>query len=140
VRAAAVPRARFFVADPPGGGLDRRRDWVLASGLFYLRDERFLEAMAEQRPLVVVFEDLHWADESLLDFVDELVDWVTEVPLLVVATARPELLERRPGWAGGKLNATTLALAPLSDDQTARLIAASKSVVPRESGRRDSER
>src|SRR3990172_11156522 len=73
---------------------------------------RFLEAMAEQRPLIVVFEDLHWADESLLDFVDELVDWVAEVPLLVVATARPELLERRPGWGGGKLNATTLALAP----------------------------
>ncbi|MEX2614309.1 MAG: hypothetical protein WD380_12090, partial [Gaiellaceae bacterium] len=84
---------------------------------------RFLEAMAEQRALVIVFEDLHWADESLLDFVHELVDWVTDVPLLVVATARPELLERRPGWAGGKLNATTLALAPLSDDQTARLIA-----------------
>ena len=69
--------------------------------------------MAEQRPLVLVFEDLHWADDSLLDFVDELVDWVTDVPLLVVATARPELLERRPGWGGGKLNATTLALAPL---------------------------
>ena len=46
---------------------------------------RFLEAMAEQRPLVLVFEDLHWADDGLLDFVDELVDWVTDVPLLVVA-------------------------------------------------------
>ena len=55
-------------------------------------------------------EDIHWADESLLDFLDELVDWVTDVPLLVVATARPELLERRSGWGGGKLNATTLAL------------------------------
>ncbi|MBA3401577.1 MAG: AAA family ATPase, partial [Actinobacteria bacterium] len=74
---------------------------------------RFLEALAEQRPLVLVFEDLHWADESLLDFVDELVDWVTDVPLLVVGTARPELLERRPGWGGGKLNATTLALSAL---------------------------
>jgi class 3 adenylate cyclase/tetratricopeptide (TPR) repeat protein len=84
---------------------------------------RFLEGMAEQRPLVVVFEDLHWADESLLDFVDELVDWVTDVPLLVVATARPELLERRPGWGGGKLNATTLALAPLDEEQTALLLA-----------------
>ena len=82
---------------------------------------RFLEGLAEQRPLVLVFEDLHWADESLLDFVDELVDWVTDVPLLVVATARPELLERRPGWGGGKLNATTLALAPLTErrDRTA---------------------
>ena len=83
---------------------------------------RFLEALAEQRPLVLVFEDLHWADESLLDFVDELVDWVTDVPLLVVGTARPELLERRPGWGGGKLNATTLALSALSDEQTALLL------------------
>jgi len=83
---------------------------------------RFLEGLAEQRPLVLVFEDLHWADESLLDFVDELVDWLADVPLLVVATARPELLERRPGWGGGKLNATTLGLAPLTDDETARLL------------------
>jgi class 3 adenylate cyclase/tetratricopeptide (TPR) repeat protein len=83
---------------------------------------RFLEGLAEERPLVVVFEDLHWADESLLDFIDELVDWVTEVPLLVVGTARPELLERRPGWGGGKLNSTTLALSPLSQEQTALLI------------------
>jgi class 3 adenylate cyclase/tetratricopeptide (TPR) repeat protein len=83
---------------------------------------RFLEGLAEQRPFVVVVEDIHWADETLLDFLDELVDWVTDVPLLVVATARPELLERRPGWGGGKLNATTLALSPLSDDQTAVLL------------------
>jgi class 3 adenylate cyclase/tetratricopeptide (TPR) repeat protein len=83
---------------------------------------RFLEGLAEQRPLVVVVEDIHWADDSLLHFLDELVDWVTDVPLLVVATARPELLERRPGWGGGKLNATTLALSPLSDEQTAELI------------------
>ena len=84
---------------------------------------RFFEAMADQRPLVLVVEDLHWADESLLDFIDELVDWVTDVPLLVVATARPELLERRTGWGGGKLNATTLALAPLSDNDTSALLA-----------------
>ena len=82
----------------------------------------FFEAMADRRSLVLVFEDLHWADESLLDFVDELVDWVTDVPLLVVGTARPELLERRPGWGGGTLNATTLALQPLSDEQTALLL------------------
>src|SRR5262245_51755495 len=56
---------------------------------------RFLEGLADQRPLVLVVEDLHWADESMLDFVDELVDWVSGVPLLVVGTARPELLTRR---------------------------------------------
>ncbi|HSI97285.1 MAG TPA: AAA family ATPase, partial [Gaiellaceae bacterium] len=83
---------------------------------------RFLEALAEQRPLVLVLEDLHWADEGLLDFVDELVDWVSGVPLLVVCSARPELLERRPGWGGGKLNASTLGLSPLSSEQTALLI------------------
>src|SRR3954453_7734178 len=85
---------------------------------------RFVEALAEQSPLVLVFEDLHWADDALLDFVDELVDRVTEVPLLVLATSRPELLERRPGWGGGKPNATTMSLAPLPDDVSARLVAA----------------
>jgi class 3 adenylate cyclase/tetratricopeptide (TPR) repeat protein len=83
----------------------------------------YFEAMAEQRPLVLVVEDIHWADESLLDFLDELVDWVSEVPLLVVSTARPELLERRPGWGGGKLNATTLAVRPLSEQETSMLLA-----------------
>jgi class 3 adenylate cyclase/tetratricopeptide (TPR) repeat protein len=84
---------------------------------------RFFEGLADQRPLVLVFEDLHWADEGLLDFVDDLVEWASEVPLIVVCTARPELLDRRPGWGGGKVNATTLGLAPLSDAETARLMA-----------------
>jgi len=83
---------------------------------------RFLEALAEQRPLVLVLEDLHWADDGMLDFVDELVDWLSGVPLLVVCSARPELLERRPGWGGGKLNASTIGLSPLSSEQTALLI------------------
>jgi tetratricopeptide (TPR) repeat protein len=82
----------------------------------------FFEALAERRPLVLVFEDLHWADDGLLDFVDYLADWAGEVPMLVVGTARPELLARRSGWGGGKPNALTLSLAPLSDDDTARLI------------------
>jgi tetratricopeptide (TPR) repeat protein len=84
---------------------------------------RFFEGMAEQRPLVLVFEDLHWADDELLDFVDHLVEWSTGVPILIVCTARPELLERRPGWGGGKLNATTLSLSPLSDADTGLLLA-----------------
>jgi predicted ATPase/class 3 adenylate cyclase len=83
---------------------------------------RFLEAMADARPLVLVFEDLHWSDDALLDFVDQLPERAGGVPLLVVASARPELLERRPGWGGGKLNALTISLAPLSDDDTAGLV------------------
>jgi class 3 adenylate cyclase/tetratricopeptide (TPR) repeat protein len=82
----------------------------------------FFEALADERPAVLVFDDLHWADDDLLDFVDHLVDWSSDVPLLVVCTARPELLERRPDWGGGKPNALTLSISPLSDDETARLL------------------
>jgi len=95
---------------------DLRRDMFAAW-------RHFLEALADEGPLVLVFEDLHWADDALLDFVDELVDRVGGVPLLVVATARPELLERRPGWAGGKASALTISLPPLSEDDTRRLVA-----------------
>ncbi len=90
---------------------------------FFAAWRRFFEAMAEQRPLVLVFEDLQWADDDLLDFVDHLVEWAGSVPILVVCTARPELLERRLGWGGGKLNATTLSLSPLSNEETAQLLA-----------------
>ena len=84
---------------------------------------RFLEALAEQRPLVLVFEDLHWADEGLLDFVDHLADWAAGVALLIVCTARPELLDRRPGWGGGKRNAATISISALSQEETAQLLA-----------------
>ena len=66
---------------------------------------RFVEALAEQRPTVLVFEDIHWADDALLDFIDLIADRAGAVPLLIVCTARPELFERRRGWAGGKTNA-----------------------------------
>ncbi len=93
------------------------------SGEAFAAWRRFFESMGEQRPTVLVFEDLHWADDGLLDFVDGLVDRATGVPLLVLCSARPELLVRRPGWSGGKANAATLSLAALSEEDTARLIA-----------------
>ena len=71
---------------------------------------------------MLVFEDLHWADDALLDFVDHLVEWSSGVPMLVVCTTRPELLDRRRGWGGGQRNALTIALSPLADDDVARLI------------------
>src|SRR5439155_2577128 len=85
---------------------------------------RFFEALAERRPLMLVFADLHRADQGVLDFVDHLVDWASGVPLLVLCTARPELLERRPGWGGGKRNAITISLSPLSDEETGELVGA----------------
>jgi class 3 adenylate cyclase/tetratricopeptide (TPR) repeat protein len=82
----------------------------------------FLEGIAAERPLVLIFEDFHWADRNLVDFIDHLVDWASGVPLLVVCTARPELLDERPGWGGGKTNALTISLSALSDEETARLV------------------
>jgi class 3 adenylate cyclase len=102
----------------------------------------FLEAIAAQRPLVVVIEDLHWADRTLLDFVEHLVGWATDVPLVVLCTARPELHELHPAWSGGTRNATTISLSPLSNDDTARLIGAllERSVLPAETQQRLLER
>jgi class 3 adenylate cyclase/tetratricopeptide (TPR) repeat protein len=99
---------------------------------------RFVEGIAAQRPLVLVFEDLHWADEALLAFIEHLVDWSTGVPLLVLCTARPELYERHAGWGGGKRNSNTVSLSPLAADDTARLIAAllHKAVLPAETQER----
>jgi class 3 adenylate cyclase/tetratricopeptide (TPR) repeat protein len=83
---------------------------------------RFLESIAEDEPTVLVFEDLHWADAALLDFLEHLADWAQGVPLCVVCTARPELQERRPAWGAGLRNATTIGLAPLSETETSTLV------------------
>jgi class 3 adenylate cyclase/tetratricopeptide (TPR) repeat protein len=93
---------------------------------------RFIEGIAAQRPLVLVFEDLHWADDALLAFVEHLVDWSAGVPLLVLCTARPELYERHPEWGGGKRNSNTISLSPLGMEDTTRLLAAllRKAVLP----------
>ncbi|MGH2635263.1 MAG: AAA family ATPase [Actinomycetota bacterium] len=75
---------------------------------------RFLERMAARYPLVLALEDLHWADAGLLDFVDHLADWATG-PILILTLARPELLETRPGWGGGKRNYAAIYLEPLTE-------------------------
>ncbi len=72
-------------------------------------------AVAAQRPLVVAFDDIHWAEPPLLELIDDLADWLPDVPVMLLCMARPELLDARPGWSGGKLNATTLLLEPLSE-------------------------
>jgi class 3 adenylate cyclase len=95
---------------------------------------RFFEGVASRGPLVLVFEDLHWADAAMLEFIEHLVDWSTDVPLLVLCTARPELYERRAGWGGGKRNSTTVSLSPLTTQETAQLIGTllSQAVLPAE--------
>jgi DNA-binding SARP family transcriptional activator len=88
---------------------------------------RFLHGLAARRPLVLVVEDLHWADDALLAFLESLLDRAGSppgsIPLLLVAITRPELLERRPGWGTGP-GATSIGLEPLSQDDTIRLLGA----------------
>ncbi|MBA2461623.1 MAG: AAA family ATPase, partial [Actinobacteria bacterium] len=79
------------------------------------------EEMAASEPVVILVEDLHWANEELLDLLERILAEV-RASLLLVATARPELLDRRPGWGGGRRNAITLALEPLSREESARLL------------------
>jgi class 3 adenylate cyclase/tetratricopeptide (TPR) repeat protein len=83
---------------------------------------KLLEQETQTRPLVVVFDDLHWAEETLLDLVEHISDLSREAPILLLCMARPELLERRPSWGGGKWNATTVLLEPLDAAETATLL------------------
>jgi class 3 adenylate cyclase/tetratricopeptide (TPR) repeat protein len=82
---------------------------------------RFLERMAARYPFVLVLEDLHWADDGLLDFVEHLADWA-QGPIMVAALARPELFERRPTWGGGKRNAASIFLDPLSTGEALSML------------------
>ena len=105
-RSSSARRSTCSTTTPsaPGssGISDRSWDWRAASATSPPTRARprgnVFEVLAEQNVTILVFDDLHWADDGLLDFVDRLVDEVAGVPLLVVCTARPELLERRPGW------------------------------------------
>ncbi|MGN6869142.1 MAG: BTAD domain-containing putative transcriptional regulator [Solirubrobacteraceae bacterium] len=81
---------------------------------------RLLEVLAGARPLILVIDDVHWAETPLLDLVDYLVDWL-RAPVLIVCSARPELLETRPGWGGGHTQVSSLVLGPLDDAAARRL-------------------
>ncbi len=85
---------------------------------------RWFEALASDSAFVVVFEDLQWADDVMLEFVEHLVDWAVGLPLLIVCAARPELYERHEAWGGGRRNATSIALPPLAPQETAMLVGA----------------
>ena len=97
---------------------------------------RWLEALARRRPLVVVFDDLQWGEPTFLALVEHVADWSRGAPLLLLCMARPELLDAQPQWAGGKLNATSLLLEPLTDADCGRLIDNLLGEAPEEARRR----
>jgi class 3 adenylate cyclase/tetratricopeptide (TPR) repeat protein len=84
---------------------------------------RFLESVAQGSPLAVVFDDIHWGESTFLDLIEHIADWSRDAPILVLCMARPELLDVRSAWGGGKFNASTILLERLSDDDCTELIA-----------------
>ena len=83
---------------------------------------RMLEHLADTKPLVVLIDDIHWAESTLLDLIESVADLTRDSPILFVCPARPEFLDERPTWGGGRLNATTILLEPLSDASALALI------------------
>ena len=143
---AEITASKLDVAIPVG---DADREWLKArlSPLVGLKTDakaereeaftawrRYLESIAAAGPAVFVFEDIHWADEAMLGFLEHLAGWSEGVPMLIVATARPELYERRASWGGGLRNSSTISLGTLTDAETSTLIASllDRAVLPAE--------
>jgi class 3 adenylate cyclase/tetratricopeptide (TPR) repeat protein len=110
---AAVAAIEGLLGDEPGVSSNEEIPWAL---------RKLLESAAASAPVVVVFDDIHWAEPAFLDLIEHVADLSRAAPILLLCLARPELLERRPGWGGGKLNATTVLLEPLSATQTDELL------------------
>ncbi len=120
--------AALFPADEPGSIVDDLAALVgdVATGAavedLQVALHRLLGALAASRPLIVVLDDLQWAEAALLDLLERLTEWLRDIPVLLCCLARPDLLEIRPGWGGGRVNATTLMLEPLTPEESAALL------------------
>lgn len=110
-RVARVVTAALGEAETTGGG--EETFWAV---------RRVFEALAAEQPLVLVFEDIHWAEPTLLDLIEYLASRTRERPILVVCLARLELLENRPGWSGGQPNAVSLLLESLSESDAQQML------------------
>ena len=127
---AAVARLREVLGAEP----DAERVAAIVGGLLGIEDSppapdeifwairKTFEALARNRPLILVFDDVHWGEPTFLDLVDHIADWTRDAPILLIAMARAELLEKRPTWGGGKRWVTTMALEPLSDVESEELV------------------
>jgi len=104
------------------GTLARLVDGAFSKGELFWDVRSQLENVARERPLAVVFDDVQWGQETFLDLIDHVADLSRGAPLLLLCLARPDLLDKRPTWGGGKLNATTILLEPLTAEECAELI------------------
>ena len=125
----AREKVAALVADAPDG----ERIGPLVTGLFgwgeagatedaFWAVRKLFEHLARDRPLVVVFDDIHWAEPTFLDLIEHLADWTRDASVVLLCVARQELLEIRSGWSGGKMNATSILLEPLAADDASLLV------------------
>jgi class 3 adenylate cyclase/tetratricopeptide (TPR) repeat protein len=121
-RKTAVIGSLLGIEPPEGGNVDAE-DPQRIREQFFSAVRSSVEAIARRSPLVLAFEDIHWADHGMLDLIEYLAGWV-RAPLLVLCLARDELLERRTSWGGGRRGASSIFLEPLSEQQTRELVAA----------------
>ncbi len=132
-RSDDVGVARAKLARIAAGADDADRIVALVAGLLawgepVAAEEAFwgvrklLEHLARDRAVAVVFDDIHWAEPTFLDLIEHLADWTRDAALLLLCVARPELLEIRSGWAGGKMNASTILLEPLDGEASSSLV------------------
>ena len=120
-RAAVIARSLGLEA-PPELAPAETEDPERMREAFFSALRSVIDASARRRPLVLAFEDIHWADDGMLDAIEHLAQWV-QAPLLVVCLARDDLLDRREGWGSGRRNATQLFLEPLTAEHSRELVA-----------------
>lgn len=106
-----------IMGEPPAGTVSPVSIDDIAWAVRYL-----LDRLGRARPVILVWEDLHWSEEALLDLIDNVATWLDDVPVLLLCVARTELLEQRPAWGGGKPCAMALELGPLTYEQSATLV------------------
>ena len=110
-------RGRFVL-----GSLLGATDEIAAGEDIAISAQQLFDSVARSHPLVLIFDDIHWAEHTFLNLIEHLADGSRGVPLLILCMARPEFLEARPGWGGGRTNATTILLEPLDRAAAADLI------------------
>ena len=110
-----LERVQGALGDPGSSAAGEETFWAV---------RKLLEALARPRPLVVCFEDIHWAEPTLLDLIEYLAGWIRDAPVLILCNARPELVENRPGWYAPRPNADAVRLEPLSEEESDALLRA----------------
>jgi class 3 adenylate cyclase/tetratricopeptide (TPR) repeat protein len=118
-REAVSPREAARTAT---SALGKSGEQSSASTAFMRAWRVFLESLALQQPIIIVIDDLQWADEALLDLLEYLTERITDVPILFLCPARPDFIERKRDWGGGRRNFTTMALEALSREESSDLI------------------